>query len=74
MSFPVLGKKGMVDGTKYLSSIDPKLKQLLESYELPELKLEVNYFWSLCRSVIYQQISGKAAKTIAGKFLKIFPQ
>ena len=72
MSFSILEKQGMVEGIKHLSSLDSKIKHLLNSFDPPELKIEKNYFWSLCRSIIYQQISGKAAKTIAGRFLALF--
>ena len=72
MSFLVLEKKDMVEGINHLSSLDPKIKHLLSAFDPPELKIEKNYFWSLCRSIIYQQISGKAAKTIADRFLALF--
>ena len=73
MSFSVLEKEGMLHGINHLSSLDSKIKYLLNTFDLPELKVEKNYFWSLCRSIIYQQISGKAAKTIASRFLELFP-
>ena len=72
MSFSILEKEGVVEGINHLSSLDPKIKHLLNAYDPPKLKVEKNYFWSLCRSIIYQQISGKAAKTIAGRFLALF--
>ena len=72
MSFSVLGKEVMVEGINHLSSVDSKIKHLLNSFDVPDLKVEKNYFWSLCRSIIYQQISGKAAKTIADRFLALF--
>ena len=72
MSFSVLGKEVMVEGINHLSSVDSKIKHLLNSFDVPDLKVEKNYFWSLCRSIIYQQISGKAAKTIADRFLVLF--
>ncbi len=72
MSFSVLEKEVMVEGIDHLSSIDSKIKHLLNSFDVPELKVEKNYFWTLCRSIIYQQISGKAAKTIADRFLALF--
>tara|TARA_Y100000768_G_scaffold72269_1_gene50979 strand:- start:2372 stop:3010 length:639 start_codon:yes stop_codon:yes gene_type:complete len=72
MSFSVLGKEVMVEGINHLSSVDSKIKHLLNSFDVPDLKVEKNYFWSLCRAIIYQQISGKAAKTIADRFLALF--
>lgn len=32
-----------------------------------------SHFFSLIRAIVYQQLSGKAASTIFGRFLKLFP-
>ena len=72
MSITVLEKEVMIDGINYLSSLNVNLSKFLKSYNIPNLPIEKNYFWSLCRSIIYQQISGKAAKTIADRFLALF--
>ena len=72
MSSLVLNDRTIVDGINQLSSIDPILKHLFNGFDIPKLKIEKNYFWSLCRSIIYQQISGKAAKTISDRFLALF--
>lgn len=73
MSPIVLNKRALDKGVAQLISSDPSLKPLFDAYNVPELKLEKNYFWALCRSIIYQQISGKAASTIAKRFLELFP-
>ena len=72
MSSLVLNDRTIVNGINQLSSIDPILKHLFNGFDIPKLKIEKNYFWSLCRSIIYQQISGKAAKTISDRFLALF--
>ncbi len=72
MSSLFLNDRTIVDGINQLSSIDPILKRLFSRFDAPKLKIEKNYFWSLCRSIIYQQISGKAAKTISDRFLALF--
>ena len=72
MSSLVLNDRTIVDGINQLSSIDPILKHLFNGFDIPKLKIEKNYFWALCRSIIYQQISGKAAKTISDRFLALF--
>ena len=72
MSSLFLNDRTIVDGINQLSSIDPILKHLFNGFDIPKLKIEKNYFWSLCRSIIYQQISGKAAKTISDRFLALF--
>tara|TARA_Y200000002_G_scaffold255703_1_gene212157 strand:+ start:912 stop:1550 length:639 start_codon:yes stop_codon:yes gene_type:complete len=72
MSINVLDKEEMVDGVNYLSSLNVDLSKFLKSYNVPTLPIEKNYFWSLCRSVIYQQISGKAAKKISDRYLSLY--
>ena len=72
MSFTVLEKQVMEDGINYLSSLDKNLSKFLKQFDVPVLPIEKDYFWSLTRSVIYQQISGKAAKKISDRYLKLF--
>ena len=72
MSFTVLEKQVMEDGINYLSSLDENLSRFLKQFDVPVLPIEEDYFWSLTRSVIYQQISGKAAKKISDRYLKLF--
>ena len=72
MSFTVLEKQVMEDGINYLSSLDKNLSKFLKQFDVPVLPIEQDYFWSLTRSVIYQQISGKAAKKISDRYLKLF--
>ena len=72
MSFTVLEKQVMEDGINYLSSLDNNLSKFLKQFDVPLLPIEENYFWSLTRSVIYQQISGKAAKKISDRYLNLF--
>src|SRR3954468_5988501 len=38
-----------------------------------EVKNFGTHFDALCRSIIFQQLSGKAASTIHGRFLDLFP-
>jgi DNA-3-methyladenine glycosylase II len=72
MSITVLEKEVMIDGVNYLSSLNVNLSKFIKSYNIPNLPVEKNYFWSLCRSVIYQQISGKAAKKISERYLSLY--
>ena len=72
MSFTVLEKQVMEDGINYLSSLDKNLSNFLKQFDVPVLPIEEDYFWSLTRSVIYQQISVKAAKKISDRYLKLF--
>ena len=57
---------------KALKVSDLGLIPLLDAYNIEDLKLETNYFYSLVRSIIYQQLSSKAAKVIVHRFNNIF--
>lgn len=52
---------------KYLAERDPKLKQVLDC-EL-ELKPISDHFHSLCQSIVWQQLAGKAAQRIWDRLL-----
>ncbi len=47
---------------------------LIKKYGPPELKRGRNPFQALVRSIVYQQLSGKAAGTILGRFIALFPR
>lgn len=53
-------------------SKDKKLKLIIEKYELPDWEAESDLFADLVESIINQQLSGKAAATIFGRFRKLF--
>ena len=72
MNLIVLGKQELKKGIEFLSKSDKDLENLFSLFKIPTLKIEKNYFWSLCRSIIYQQISGKAANKISNRFLELF--
>ena len=56
-----------------LKKQDPELITLLDNFTIEDLKPASNYFKSLTRNVIFQQLSGKAAQTILNRFLLLFP-
>ena len=56
---------------KYLSR-DNDLKTLIDHFGVITLKRRRNYFKSLLRSIIYQQLSSKAAGTIENRFLELY--
>ena len=65
-----------------MNSIDKSVKELgkhrifgklIKKHGAPDLERGKNVFEALCRSIVYQQLSGKAAATIYGRFLKLFP-
>ena len=55
-----------------LKKNDPDLIKLFDSIEVNTLDLGNNYFKALTRSIIYQQLSGRAAKTIFSRFKSIY--
>jgi len=58
---------------KYLTDVDPKLGELIKLKGKCTLELDdSNPFESLCRAIIYQQLSGKAAGTINGRFKGLY--
>ncbi len=52
---------------------DPVLKEYISAASKPPFKRSSNAFQSLVKSIIFQQLSGKAAGTILRRFLELFP-
>ena len=55
-----------------LKKVDPALTEMFNQVQVNPLEPEKNYFQSLTRSIIYQQLSGSAAKKIFDRFKKIY--
>ena len=53
---------------------DEKMSTLISKYGIPDLKPGKDYFLSLLRSIVFQQVSGKAANTIFKRFIKLIPK
>ena len=51
----------------------PHFAALIKKHGEPDLNRGKNVFRALCRSIIYQQVSGKAAASILKKFIALFP-
>ena len=51
---------------------DSTLQDLFYDPPVANLYPESNYFQSIVRSIVYQQLSGKAAKKIHERFINIF--
>ncbi|HEX7018183.1 MAG TPA: DNA-3-methyladenine glycosylase 2 family protein [Patescibacteria group bacterium] len=61
----------------HFQSADPIIHRLLQQHTLEPLKAETNaglYFAKLCREIIGQQLSIKAADTIIKRFEALFPE
>ena len=56
----------------FLQKVDPIMAKLIKRFDPPNLKLNKNYFESLVRSIIYQQLSGSAASVIYNRFKNLF--
>jgi 3-methyladenine DNA glycosylase/8-oxoguanine DNA glycosylase len=56
---------------KHLSK-DPKMNSLINIYSIPTFNETSDYFNALSRSIIFQQLSGKAAETIYNRYLNLF--
>ena len=57
---------------KHLLKRDPSLKELFYNPPIENLYPESNFFQSIIRSIVYQQLSGKAARKIYQRFINIF--
>ena len=62
----------MDDALIHLSEADPHLATLIEAYHRPDFTPHTNYYHELASSIISQQLSVKAAKTIEGRFKDLF--
>jgi len=60
------------NGLFHLSEVDPKMAKLINKYEKPNFTKETNYFEAIIRSIIYQQLSTKAASAIHNRFKQLF--
>ena len=62
----------MAKALKALKKSDPELIPLLDAFQIENLTPETDYYRSLTRAIIYQQLSGKAAKTISDRFIALY--
>jgi len=60
---------------RYLKRIDPVLARIIETVGpcRMQLRTEGTHFEALVRSIVYQQLSGKAAGTILRRFNALYP-
>ena len=58
------------NAVKYLSKKDPVMKKLISQYKDKTLTTRKDIFYSLCKSIIGQQISVQAANSVFKKFEK----
>ena len=53
---------------------DKKMNDLINKFGRPDFSQREDYFQSLLRSIVFQQLSGKAAQTIYERFIKLIPK
>ena len=58
-------------GTAHLVKTDKRFAHLIELFGYPEFSSKKDYFNALAKSIIFQQLSGKAAGTIYSRVLNI---
>lgn len=58
----------------HLASADPRLAPLIDKHGHPTIKAGSDPVRSLVRAIVSQQLSGKAADTIFGRFLALYPR
>lgn len=74
---PSIKKIELEKALRYLRK-DKRLAPLIKKYPKPTFERATSYgrpvdpFYALCESIIFQQLSGKAADTILGRFLILF--
>jgi len=52
---------------------DSKMQKLIKNYGLPDFEPKNNYFQSLMRSIVFQQLSGKVANIIYQRLINLLP-
>ncbi len=62
----------MTDAARVLRR-DPAFRPLVAAVGPIELRGHRPYFWTLCRAILAQQVSGAAARTIIGRVRDLYP-
>ncbi|MCH2081018.1 MAG: DNA-3-methyladenine glycosylase 2 family protein [Saprospiraceae bacterium] len=64
----------MIEAAKIHLSKDKKFKPLIEDIQIEWPVINDDVYFYLIRSIVYQQLSGKAAGTIFARFLELFSE
>lgn len=62
-----------IDAGLDLLNRDEKMRVLISKFGRPDFDPKQDYFQSLLRSIVFQQLSGKAANTIYKRFINLIP-
>jgi DNA-3-methyladenine glycosylase II len=68
----VANPETLQQASNYLKSADPVLAPIIALAGLPTITPHKNYYQELVESIVSQQLSVKAARTIMKRFLKLF--
>ena len=63
-----------IDAGLDLLNRDEKMRVLIRKFGWPNFDSKQDYFQSLLRSIVFQQLSGKAANTIYERFINLIPK
>ena len=63
-----------IEAGLYLLKKDKNMQDLINKFGRPDFNLGQDYFQSLLRSIVFQQLSGKAAKTIYERLVNLIPK
>jgi DNA-3-methyladenine glycosylase II len=63
----------MDDALRHLRAADPRLAPVIDRHGPPTWRRTRDPFHSLARAIVYQQLTGKAASTIFGRFCALYP-
>lgn len=74
MLYAHLNAKLMIEAAKIHLSKDKIFKSLIEKIQLDLPVTDGDVYFYLIRSIVYQQLSGKAAGTIFSRFLELFSE
>lgn len=69
---PVASPDTLAEAARHLSANDPVLAPIIEQAGLPDIVPHKNYYQELVESIISQQLSVKAARTINQRFQALF--
>ncbi len=70
---PALPSIDWAPAVRHLTAADPKLAPLIDRHGHPTITPTNNAVHSLARAIVSQQLSGKAASTIWGRVLDLYP-
>ena len=72
MSYPVIDDAVAAKAAEHLAQNDPVLRPIIERVGPSTIRPHKDYYWELVDSIISQQLSVKAARSIESRFQELF--